>query len=93
MLPLASIRRHSSAQDTLCRSSVVRIHSSNDTPIFTAMSRKSAETLSVKDCGSMPASRAAFSTFWPCSSVPVRKNTSNPSSRFHRAITSAAIEV
>ena len=57
------------------------------------MSRKSADILSVNDCGSMPASRAAFSTFWPCSSVPVRKNTSNPSSRFHRAITSAAIEV
>ena len=57
------------------------------------MSRKSAEIRSVKACGSSPASAAAFSTFWPCSSVPVRKNTSNPSSRFQRAITSAAIEV
>ena len=57
--PLASIRRHSSAQETLCRCSVVRIQSSYDTPIFTAMSRKSAEILSVKDCGSTPAARAA----------------------------------
>ena len=49
MLPLASIRRHSSAQDTLCRSSVVRIQSSFDTPIFAVMSWKSAEIRSVKD--------------------------------------------
>ena len=58
-----------------------------------AMSRKAGLTRSVKPCGSMPAAAAAFSTFWPCSSVPVRKNTSNPSSRFQRASTSQAIVV
>ena len=41
----------------------------------------------------VPAARADFSTFWPCSSVPVRKWTSNPSSRLNRASTSQASEV
>ncbi len=93
MWPASAIRRQSSVQERLCRSSVVRIQSSYDTPILSDMSRKSAETLSVKLCGSVPASAAARSTFWPCSSVPVRKNTSHPSSRLKRASTSVAIEV
>jgi hypothetical protein len=33
--------------------------------------RKFCDTMSVKACGSMPAAWADFSTFWPCSSVPV----------------------
>ncbi len=41
-------------------------------------SRKFCDTLSVKACGSMPAAWADFSTFCPCSSVPVRKCTSAP---------------
>jgi hypothetical protein len=61
--------------------------------IRTARVRKCSLTWSVKACGSMAASRAAFSTFCPCSSVPVRKKTSCPCSRRHRAITSVASEV
>ena len=57
------------------------------------MARNSAEMPSVKVCGSTPAAAAACSTFWPCSSVPVRKKTSKPSRRLKRAITSAAMEV
>ena len=55
-----------------------------------ARSRNRVETSSVKACGSMPLSRAAFSTFWPCSSVPVKKRTSRPSSRMKRASASQA---
>ena len=42
---------------------------------------------------SLPAFCAARSTFCPCSSVPVRKNTSSPSRRRDRAIASATIVV
>ena len=38
-----------------------------------------------------PAFCAARSTFWPCSSVPVRKNTSSPISRCARATASATM--
>jgi hypothetical protein len=36
------------------------------------------EFISCPTRGPIPASPAAFSTFLPCSSVPVRKNTSSP---------------
>jgi hypothetical protein len=40
-----------------------------------------------------PAFCAARSTFCPCSSVPVMKNTSSPSSRRERAMASATMVV
>ncbi len=43
--------------------------------------------------GVRPRSAAAFSIFWPCSSVPVRKKTSRPRSRLNRARASAMIVV
>ena len=52
-----------------------------------------AETSPANALGDRPAAAAACSTFCPCSSVPVRKNTSAPSRRRKRAITSAAIDV
>ena len=58
------------------RGSVVRMNASLEKFIAFASSRKFSDTRSVKTCGSMPAAWADFSTFWPCSSVPVRKNTS-----------------
>jgi len=67
-VPEASMRFHNSAHDTLCRSSVVRIQLSYDTPIASLIALKSAESPSVNVCGSTPASAAAFSTFCPCSS-------------------------
>ena len=93
MSPDSRSLRHSACTPALCAGSVVRMNASYDTPMRSAMSRKSAETRSTNACGSTPASWAARSTFWPCSSVPVRKNTSAPSRRCQRAITSAAIEV
>ena len=93
MWPFASIRFHNAVHESLCRCSVVRIQSSYEIPIASDIARKSAEMPSVNVCGSIPASAAAFSTFWPCSSVPVRKKTSNPSSRLNRAITSVAMDV
>ena len=41
--------------------------------------------------GSSPCARAASATGSPCSSVPVRKNTSSPRWRMWRAMTSVAI--
>ncbi len=43
--------------------------------------------------GSSPWARAASATGSPCSSVPVRKNTSSPRWRMCRASTSVAIVV
>ena len=41
--------------------------------------------------GDRPSFAAVCTIFWPCSSVPVRKNTSLPSSRWKRAKASVAI--
>src|SRR5438552_4050791 len=54
------------------------------------MSRNASEMRSVNCCGDRPARRADCSTFWPCSSVPVRNFTRRPSSRIKRASTSHA---
>ena len=74
----------------MCRGSVVRMKSSLEKFIRAASSRKLPDTRSVKACGSRPAAAAAFSTFCPCSSVPVRNLTVWPSSRLNRASTSQA---
>lgn len=76
MWPLSFRRRQISWVALTWRGSVVRMKSSWLKPITPARSRKFWLTLSVKLCGSMPAASAAFSTFWPCSSVPVRNITS-----------------
>jgi hypothetical protein len=73
-----------------CRASVVRMKSSLVMRMRAARSRKRCDTASVNACGAMPASAAAFSTFCPCSSVPVRKRTGRPSRRAKRAIVSHA---
>jgi hypothetical protein len=39
----------------------------------------------------MPSAAAVCAIFRPCTSVPVRKRTSNPSSRLNRAMESVAI--
>ena len=54
---------------------------------------KLAETSSANCCGGIPAAAAERCTFWPCSSVPVRKKVSSPSRRWRRAMTSAAMVV
>jgi hypothetical protein len=64
-----------------------------ETFICRVISRKFSDTRSVNACGSSPAAAADFSTFCPCSSVPVRNITSKPSSRLNRAITSHAVVV
>jgi hypothetical protein len=53
--------------------------------------RKLAETSSAYACGDTPAASEARWTFWPCSSVPVRKKVSSPRRRWRRAMTSAAM--
>ncbi len=51
------------------------------------------ETESTNSLLLIPFAAAVFSTFWPCSSVPVRKKTSRPVSLMYRAIASAATVV
>ena len=48
---------------------------------------------SASSLGSSPSALAASATGSPCSSVPVRKNTSSPRWRWWRASTSATIVV
>ena len=93
MSPLAARIRHSADAASRWRASVVRMNTSLLTPIASTMRRNRPETSSAKSLGDNPASRAAFSTFWPCSSVPVRNSTCSPSKRWNRAIMSAAIAV
>ncbi len=90
MSPLAFIASQIACDALMWRGSVVRMKSSLLKFIAAARSRKFWLTRSVKLCGSTPAVSAAFCTFWPCSSVPVRKWTSKPSSRLNRASTSQA---
>jgi hypothetical protein len=57
------------------------------------ISCQAGEIRSQNSCGEMPAARADCSTFWPCSSLPVRNLTLRPSSRMNRANTSHATVV
>ena len=54
---------------------------------------KSGAMLSANSLGLVPAASAACWIFRPCSSVPVRKYTSSPSMRCHRASASLTIVV
>ncbi len=90
---LAAIARQIACEASMCRGSVVRMNSSLLTFISAVISRKFCETRSQKVCGSRPAARADLSTFWPCSSVPVRNLTRRPSSRMKRASASQATVV
>ena len=45
------------------------------------------DTSSTNSLGATPLFLAANSTFWPCSSVPVKKKTLKPSNRLNLAIT------
>ena len=72
------------------RGSVVRMKSSFEMPSRFQSATHRGAMRSVHSWGDTPSSRALRSMFTPCSSVPVRKKTSVPASRFHRAIVSAA---
>ncbi len=93
MSPDASSRVTNACTCDSWRGSVVRMKSSFDRLNGPSSLRNSAEFSSASACGVMPRSFALFSTFWPCSSVPVRKNTSRPSSRIARAQTSQSVVV
>jgi len=54
---------------------------------------KSETILSTNSLGFSLFFSAISCIFWPCSSVPVKKNTSSPKSLCHLASTSAAIVV
>ncbi len=56
-----------------------------------AISRKRLELRSASSRGVMPSLTAVCFIFRPCSSVPVRKYTSLPSSRSKRAMASVAM--
>jgi len=56
-----------------------------------SISLKRAALRVASSAGVMFSFCAVWIIFWPCSSVPVRKNTSLPSSRWKRASASVAI--
>ena len=93
MSPLlaAAMRRQISWLDLKCRSSVVRMKSVLEMSSVFASSRKRAELRSASARVDSPSRCAVCTILSPCSSVPVRKNTSRPSSRRQRAIASVAI--
>lgn len=70
---------------------VVRMNWSYETSSRSHMAWKRPAISSTNACGVTPRSAAACATFWPCSSIPVRKWTASPRSRWYRAITSAPI--
>jgi len=90
MSPESSSLRHSACAAAVCRLSVVRMNWSHEKLYTGSSARKVSETRSANACGVSPAASADCCTFCPCSSVPVRKSTSWPSSRLKRAITSHA---
>ena len=77
----------------MCLSSVVLIKSSISHPKKGIKLIKLTESLSTNSLGFKFELIAAFSTFWPCSSVPVKKNTLFPNNLLYRAIISQAILV
>ena len=64
-----------------------------ETSIFGIRSRKRCALRSASSRGETPSRSAACATGSPCSSVPVRKNTSSPRWRMCRARMSAPIVV
>src|SRR5205085_661406 len=75
------------------RDGIVRMESSLLMLRSCVSSRQAGEMRSQNACGAMPAARADCSTFWPCSSLPVRNLTRYPSSRINRASASHATVV
>ena len=75
------------------RGSVVRMKKSFDALIRGSRSRNRCALRSASSFGEIPSCSATFATGSPCSSVPVRKNTSSPRWRWCRARMSAPIVV
>ena len=70
-----------SVTPALCRGSVVRMKSSNDTSSCAHVLRNSRSIWSQYASGSSPSSAAFLNTFCECSSLPIRKRVSKPHSR------------
>jgi hypothetical protein len=77
----------------MCSGSVVRMKKSFVTLRVAASSLKRTALRSPSSRGVIPSLSASCATGSPCSSVPVRKNTSSPRWRMWRASTSAAMVV
>jgi hypothetical protein len=75
------IRSMSSRTPALCSSAVVRMNWSWEIPSRAHIASKRLATWSTSCCGVSSAAAAAWATFWPCSSMPMRNQTSSPRSR------------
>ncbi len=93
MCPLSWMRCITSCTARLCRGSDVRMKKSLVTLIRGMSALKRSALRSASSLGVTPSRSAACATGSPCSSVPVRKNTSSPRWRMCRARMSAAIVV
>ena len=80
-----------SVTPALCRGSVVRMKSSNETSSRRHAVRNTSSIRSQYASGSSPSSLAFLNTFCECSSFPIRNSVSKPQSRLYRAMTSAQI--
>ena len=81
--------RGTAGRPAWCRGSVVRMKSSLEMSRSAQAAANRGPAGRSTPAGSRPCSSAARATFWPCSSVPVRKKTSSPIRRCQRARASA----
>ena len=91
--PAAFSRSTSACTCFSWRGCVVRMKSSLVCWNSRSTNSNSAALRSAHSCGDTPLAVALFSTFTPCSSVPVRKKVSRPRSRMARAQVSQSVVV
>ena len=91
MSPFACMRSQIATEERWWRGSVVRMKSSFEQLSRFTMAWKRGTLRSASSRGVRFSLAAVCTILMPCSSVPVRKNTSWPSSRMKRAMASVAI--
>ncbi len=89
MAPFSLMRLRNCWTARWCRGSVVRMKSSFEISRSAQAEANRGANWSVHSAAVSPCSSAARATFWPCSSVPVRKKTWSPIRRCQRARASA----
>jgi hypothetical protein len=91
MSPAAFIRFQISIDASRWSASLVRMNRSKETLSRSCIAWKVSELRSASSAVGTPSLSAVCAIFRPCTSVPVRKRTSYPSSRLNRAIASVAV--
>ena len=91
MSPASVIRCQIAFDASRWSASVVRMNRSKEMPSFSCRRWNTSELRRASSAVGMPSASAVWAIFRPCSSVPVRNRTSNPSSRLNRAMASVAM--